>query len=44
MAEEGEDVKPKIDLTINYDARGQSQHAPFLLLLLYIGNPHTPGG
>lgn len=26
MAEEGEDVKPKIDLTINYDAQGQSQH------------------
>ena len=24
MAEEGEDVKPKIDLTINYE--GQSQH------------------
>jgi len=24
MAEEGEDVKPKIDLTINYDAQGQT--------------------
>ena len=26
MADEGEDVKPKIELTINYDAQGQSQH------------------
>lgn len=28
MAEEAEDVKPKIDLTINYE--GQSQHFPFM--------------
>jgi hypothetical protein len=33
MAEEAEDVKPKIDLTINYE--GQSQHTPPLLFLSY---------
>lgn len=35
MGDETED-KPKIDLTINYDAQGQSQHTFSLLLLLYI--------
>ena len=40
MGEEAEDVKPKIDLTINYE--GQSQHPLCLALCgVYCGMEHS---
>ena len=42
MSEAAEDIKPKIDLTINHE--GQSQHPPHLCCVAYLElSTHTLG-